>query len=119
MYRSCIFFLQTWLYHYLQDSRRTNLFIHTSHKKMLVQEENVAVLTLPLFIGLFFMAFIPNRHNLSVPSHNVFQLWDFNYLVDFKAKFLIEFLCILVEVEDCQRNTFNIVILKNEIYKPF
>ena len=86
---------------------------------MLVQEEDVAVLTLPLFIGLFFMAFIPNRHNLSVHSHNVFQLLYSNYLVDFKANVLIEFRCILDEVEESQRNNFNIVIIKNEIYKPF
>ena len=50
--------------------------------------------------------------------HLVFQSRCLNYLLDFKSKFLVNSLCVLIEGENRKGNAFNTVILKDEVYEP-
>lgn len=43
----------------------------------------------------------PHHRPLSVLSHDILQLWGLDYLVNSKSKFLINFLCFLIEIKNC------------------
>lgn len=65
----------------------------------------------------YFVAWSQVNSDSSVFLHLVFQSRCLNYLIDFKSKFLVNSLCVLVESENRKGNAFNTVILKDEVYE--